>query len=131
MITRTTTFGGALLVLVGLFGFVAPGFLGLHLSPAHNLVFLFSGAASIYFSLFTPQASGRAFCIILGAFYDLLGLVGFLAGGLTSTMTIIPEWLVLGAMDHLAHIILGAVYLTVGWVSESSHRQLLGMANKS
>ena len=51
MITRTTTFGGAFLVLVGLLGFIAPGFMGLRLSLAHNLVFLVSGAVSIYCSL--------------------------------------------------------------------------------
>jgi hypothetical protein len=32
-ITKATTFGGAFLVLVGLLGFIAPGFMGMHLSP--------------------------------------------------------------------------------------------------
>src|SRR5437763_16763397 len=44
MITKTTTFGGALLVVTGLLGFAAPGFMGMHLSAAHNVVLLLSGA---------------------------------------------------------------------------------------
>ncbi|MBI2949190.1 MAG: DUF4383 domain-containing protein [Verrucomicrobia bacterium] len=131
MITRTTTFGGALLIMAGLFGFIAPGFMGLRLSPAHNLLFLVSGAVAIYFGLLTRQAAGRTFCIVFGAFYGLLGLAGLVAGGLNGPITIIPEALVLGTMDHVVHGILGAVFLTVGCVSETGHRQFIGAANKS
>ena len=130
MITRTTTFGGALLVLAGLIGFIFPDFMGMRLSGTHNLVFLVSGTASIYFGLLTPQAAGRTFCIVFGALYGLLGLAGFVGGGLNGPITIIPESLVLGTMDHVVHSILGAVFLTVGCVSETGHRQLLGAAQK-
>ena len=51
MVTRTTTLGGALLLVVGLLGFAVPGFMGMHLSALHNVVFLLSGAAAIYFGL--------------------------------------------------------------------------------
>lgn len=123
MVTKTATFGGVLLVLAGLFGFIAPGFLGLHLGAAHNLLFLVSGVAAIYFGLLTPQAAGRTFCIALGAFYGLLALAGLVVGGLNSAITIIPGALILGIMDHLAHLLLGAVFLFVGLVSETGHRQ--------
>ena len=71
----------------------------------------------MYFGLTATQAAGRTFCLVLGAVYGLLGLAGFVAGGTDYTFTIIPGALVLvlGTMDHLVHLILGAVFLSVGW----------------
>jgi len=120
MVTKTTTFGGALLVVTGLLGFIAPGFMGMHLSEAHNVVFLLSGALAIYFGLMATQAAGRTFCLVFGAVYSLLGLAGFVAGGAGYTFTMAPGALVLGTMDHLVHLILGAVFLSVGWVQKPS-----------
>jgi len=108
-ITKATTFGGAFLVLVGLLGFVVPGFMGMHLSPLHNAVLLLSGGVAIYFGLKATTVAARTFCIVFGALYGLLGVAGFVA------LTIIPGALVLGAMDHLVHLILGAIFLSVGW----------------
>ena len=118
IVTKTATFGGALLAVVGLLGFIAPGFMGMHLSAAHNVVFLLSGALAIYFGLIATQAAGRTFCIVFGTVYSLLGLAGFFAGGAGYTFTLIPGALVLGTMDHLMHLILGAVFLSVGWVQK-------------
>jgi hypothetical protein len=115
MVTKTTTFGGGLLVVTGLLGFIAPGFMGMHLSAAHNVVLLLSGALAIYFGLMATQAAGRTFCLVFGAVYGLLGLAGFFAGGTDYTFTVIPGALVLGTMDHLVHLIFGAVFLSVGW----------------
>ena len=114
MVTKTTTFGGALLIGTGLLGFIAPGFIGMHLSAAHNLLLLFSGALAIYFGLMATQAAGRTFCLVFGAAYGLLGLAGFVAGATDYTFTIIPGALVLGTMDHLVHLIFGVVFLSVG-----------------
>jgi hypothetical protein len=113
MVTKTTTFGGALLVVTGLLGFIAPGFMGMHLTAAHNVLLLFSGALAIYFGLKATPAAGRTFCLVFGAAYGLLGLAGFVAGG--TDYTIFPGALVLGTMDHLAHLILGVVFVAVGW----------------
>ncbi|HMJ64064.1 MAG TPA: DUF4383 domain-containing protein [Candidatus Binatia bacterium] len=114
MVTRTTTFGGALLVMLGLLGFAAPGFMGLHLNVVHNLALLFSGALAIYFGLKARLEAARAFCIVCGGLYGLLGLAGFVAGGPDYSFTIIPGTLVLGTSDHLIHLMFGAVFLSVG-----------------
>src|SRR5438445_1591394 len=115
VVTKTATFGGALLVVVGLLGFIAPGFMGMHLSAAHNVVLLLSGALAIYFGLMATSSAARTFCIVFGALYGVLGLVGFVSGGQNYTFTIIPGALVLGTMDHLVHLVLGAVFLSGGW----------------
>ena len=116
MITKTTVFGGAFLVLLGLLGFAAPGFIGMHLSVLHSVLLLLSGALAIYFGLKATPAATRTFCLVFGAVYGLLGLAGFVAGGPDYTFTIIPGALVLGAMDHALNLILGTVFLSVGWV---------------
>ena len=118
VVTKTATFGGALLVVVGLLGFIAPGFMGMHLSALHNVMVLLSGVVAIYFGLMATQATGRTFCLVFGAMFGLLGLAGFAAGGTDYTFTIIPGALVLGTMDHLVHLILGAIFLLVGWVQK-------------
>jgi hypothetical protein len=115
MITTTTIFGGALLVALGLLGFAAPGFMGMHLSVLRNVVLLLSGAVAIYFGMKATPAAARTFCLVFGALYGLLGLAGFVAGGPDHTFTIVPGALVLGTIDHLVHLILGAIFLSVGW----------------
>ena len=115
MVTKTTTFGGAFLIVVGLLGFAATGFMGMHLSALHNVVLLLSGAVAIYFGLKATPAAARTFCMLFGVLYGLLGLAGFVAGGPDYTFTIFPGALVLGAMDHMVHLSLGAIFLAVGW----------------
>ena len=105
---------------VGLLGFVAPGFMGMRLSALHNVMLLLSGVVAIYFGLMATSAAARTFCIVFGALSGVLGLVGFVSGGQNSTFTIIPGALVLGTMDHLVHLILGIVFLSVGWVKKSA-----------
>ena len=120
IVTKTTTFGGALLVVTGLLGFAAPGFMGMHLSALHNVLLLLSGAVAIYFGVKAAPMVARAFCLVFGTFYGLLGLMGFVAGGMDFALTIIPGALVLGTMDHLFHLILGATFLVVGWFERAA-----------
>jgi hypothetical protein len=106
---------GVLFLLVGLLGFAAPGMLGMHLSVAHNVVHLLSGALALYFGTKGTYDSARAFCIIFGIVYGLLGLIGFVAGGTDYEFTLIPNQLVLGKMDHIVHLILGIVFIVGGF----------------
>lgn len=103
---------GIVFILVGIAGFVAPSLLGAHLTFAHNIIHLFSGAIALYLGLAGTLAGARMFCIIFGIVYLLLGVAGFIAGtGAERMLTVIPDALVLGTMDHLIHIALGAVFL--------------------
>ena len=106
---------GVLFLLVGLLGFAAPGMMGMHLSVAHNVVHLLSGALALYFGTKGTYDSARAFCIIFGIVYGLLGLIGFVAGGTDYEFTLIPNQLVLGKMDHIVHVILGIVFIVGGF----------------
>src|ERR1041384_4291071 len=119
MAKRIATILGIAFILAGLVGFIAPGLLGFHLSIAHTVVHLVSGALALYFGLKGTLAQARLFCIVFGAVYGLLGIVGFFAGTPGSPsgghpgpaddrlFRVIPGTLELGTSDHVLHILLG------------------------
>lgn len=117
---------GVVFVIVGVAGFVAPNLLGTHLSLAHNLVHIISGAIALYFGFAGSASGARAFCLAFGAVYLLLGVVGFVMGsagaseitGMTHQDSrlwrVLPGTLELGQMDHIVHVLLGVVFLAGG-----------------
>ena len=132
MAKTVATLLGVLFILVGLIGFVAPGFVGAHLSTAHNLVHLISGAVSLYFGLKGTLAGARLFCIVFGLVYGLLGLAGFLLGGSgqhtiagithgtdSRLLQVIPGSLEFATMDHIIHLLLAVIYLIGGFATRA------------
>ena len=102
---------GIVFILVGLLGFAVPNLLGAHLNTAHNLVHLISGAISAYIGWQGTLSSAKMFGFIFGAVYLLLGVVGFALGTGADRMFDVAGILMLGTMDHVIHILLGAIYL--------------------
>jgi hypothetical protein len=112
MAKTIATILGAGFLLVGLLGFIAPTMMGMHLSPAHNIVHLVSGALALWIGLAGSYAAARSFCFFFGLVYGLLGVFGFLLGsGAERMFTVVPEQLMFGRMDHIVHIVLGALFL--------------------
>ena len=126
MANRIATILGIGFLLVGLLGFVMPGLLGAHLSIAHNLVHIVSGAAALWLGLKGSPQAAKTFCVVFGAVYLLLGVAGFVAGTDASPSTgiphgndtrmlkVIPGQLEFGTVDHVIHVLLGAVFLAGG-----------------
>jgi hypothetical protein len=121
---------GAVLLLVGIVGFVAPGLMGTHLSLVHNLVHIISGALALYLGLAGTLSAARAFCLAFGAVYLLLGICGFLIGGAgtpsmpnmaadTHLWKVLPNMLELGTMDHIIHLLLGILFLIGGLLTKT------------
>lgn len=109
---------GAVFILVGIVGFISHDFLGTHLGTVHNVVHLVSGAVSLYIGMKGTLSSARTFCIVFGAVYGLLGVVGFVAGqGGDRMLSVGP--LDLGTMDHAVHVLLGVVYLAGGFLTKA------------
>jgi hypothetical protein len=115
---------GAVFILIGLVGFIMPGFLGTHLSLTHNLVHIISGAVALYFGFAGSLAGARMFCIIFGIVYGLLGVCGFLLGTGPDRMfdALASLGLHLGTMDHVVHILLGIVFLIGGFLTKADVR---------
>ena len=123
---------GVVFILVGIIGFLAPGLLGLHLSLAHNLVHIISGALALYFGFAGTLSAARLFCIIFGVVYGLLGVAGFLLGSAgahsvdvpshgadSSLFKALPGSLELASMDHVVHLLLAVVFLIGGFLTKA------------
>src|SRR2546423_13573135 len=52
---------GVVFILVGIVGFIMPGFLGTHLSLTHNLVHIISGAVALYFGFSRSLSRAKMF----------------------------------------------------------------------
>jgi mannose/fructose/N-acetylgalactosamine-specific phosphotransferase system component IID len=127
---------GVVFLLVGIVGFIAPGFLGTHLSLAHNLVHIISGAIALYLGLAGSLHGARLFCLVFGAVYLLLAICGFLLGapavptvaGMASMGSdahlwkVLPGTLELGTMDHVVHVLLGLIFLIGGFLTKADVR---------
>jgi len=111
---------GLVLLLVGVLGFTTvlkP--LGAHLNPAHNAVHIVSGVIALYFGFAATMSAARAFDLLFGAVYLLLGVCGYLLGaGNMHTLHLGP--LELGNMDHMIHIALGALFLLGGLMTRKN-----------
>jgi serine/threonine protein kinase len=120
---------GIAFISLGLIGFAVPNLFGLHLSFAHNLVHLVSGATAFFFGWRGTLSGARRFCRIFGVAYLLLGVVGFLLGHpyydyyssysylRDLRMFFLIPGLPLGTMDHFLHMLLGGLFLIGGFVS--------------
>lgn len=110
---------GVVFILVGLAGFAKHDLLGAHLSAAHNVIHLVSGALALFFGLKGSLSGARMFCIIFGAVYLLLGIAGFALGsGEHRIFAVIPGTLELGTMDHVIHVALGVIFLIGGFITK-------------
>ena len=121
MAKRICTILGIVFLLVGVIGFVAPGFLGAHLTTPHNLVHIVSGAIALYLGLAGSLSAARLFCIIFGLVYLLLGIVGFLLGTGPDRLFDLAGILHLGTMDHIIHIALGIIFLIGGLLTKAGY----------
>lgn len=121
MANRVATILGVVFLLVGVLGFILPHALGAHLSLAHNIIHLVSGAVSLWLGLKGTPAAAKNFCITFGAVYLLLGLVGFFLGaGAERLLAVIPGQLELGTVDHVIHVVFGIVYLIGGFMTATA-----------
>lgn len=114
---------GIVFLIVGFAGFVMPNLLGTHLSLAHNLIHIISGAIALYFGVSGTLAGARTFCLVFGVVYLLLGVAGFVAGsGEDKMLSVIPGTLELGIADHGLHVLLGIVFLIGGLTTKAEVR---------
>lgn len=120
---------GILFVAIGLVGVIAPGFMRMHLSTAHNVIHLFSGALAIWCGYADDPKKSYGYAMGFGIVFGLLGLAGFFLGepgypGVghmeadENLLRIIPNVLEFGTVDHMIHLLIAAVLLigTYTWL---------------
>jgi len=104
---------GVVFLLVGLVGFAAPNLLSAHLSPAHNVVHIVSGAIALYLGFAGSLSGAKAFCLVFGVVYLALGILGMALGAGAERMWMVGP-LHFGTADHGIHILLGVIFLAGG-----------------
>src|SRR5215203_5309052 len=104
---------GVVLLLVGLVGFAAPEMLGAHLTKAHNVVHLVSGALALYFGFAGTLSGAKTFSLVFGVVYLALGILGMAIGTGADRMWMLGP-LHFGQADHGIHILLGVIFLAGG-----------------
>lgn len=109
---------GVAFLLIGICGFVAPTLMGFHLSPAHNVVHLVSGAAALYFGFGGSLSGAKMFCLVFGVVYLALGFLGMFVFGAGADKMWHVGPLALAQMDHFLHILLGVIFLAGGLLTK-------------
>ncbi|AHI06654.1 hypothetical protein BDW_10770 [Bdellovibrio bacteriovorus W] len=112
---------GALMVVLGLVGFVVQDLFGAHFTYAHNIIHIVAGGLAMWFG-FDSVANSRRYAYIAGAIFGVLGVLGFILGtvGIPSVPSLaedtylwrlIPGTLEFGVSDHILHCIYGVAFL--------------------
>lgn len=112
---------GVAFISVGFVGVLIPGFLGMHLSMAHNMIYIISGAISLW-SGYSNLNRSMSFCIGFGTLFGLLGIAGYILGepgypGVgnmeadQNLFRMIPNVLEFGTMDHIVQLLISAFLL--------------------
>ena len=91
-----------------------------------------SGIIALYLGFAGSWQAAKKFCIVFGAVYLLLGILGFVLGapgvpdmGMEkmgsdpNLWRVLPGTLELGRMDHIVHLLLGIVFLAGGFLSKN------------
>lgn len=107
---------GGLFVFMGILAIVA----NTHIDKYHNMMQLIWGVLALGASFMGAKVAGR-FCIGSGVFYLSLAILGLLFGNpaMNRAWPIGPMLLHTG--DHIYHLVLGAIFLGMGLLSERTH----------
>lgn len=102
---------GLVFIVIAIWGFITKhSVLIFHVNTAHNLVHLLSGVAALACG-FAGLKAARAFCIVFGAVYGVVAVLGFLG------VTPVIELLHLNMPDNWLHLFLAALFLATGLMS--------------
>lgn len=101
---------GAVLVLVGLLGFVNDPVLGIfEVDAVHNVIHLLTGGVLLAAAFMNNGVHVRMVNITLGAVYLLVAILGFVAPSLLGSI------MQYNAADNWLHLFLGVVLVGVGF----------------
>ncbi len=108
--TTSALIVGALLLLVGIVGFVNDPLLGLFdVNAAHNVVHVLTGAFGIVCAAWIGTGASRWFNRVSGIVYAAVAVLGF-AG-----VVAVIDLLTLNGADNWLHVILGVAQLVIGF----------------
>ena len=119
---------GAVLLLVGILGFISPltpsnNLLGIFaINPLHNVIHILSGVVGLAAGFAAGGAYARWYAGIFGAVYALVTVVGFIQG--STVLGLIP----VNTADNLLHTAITLSALAVYFTTRSPSRVAMATA---
>ena len=101
---------GAVLLVVGIVGFMTKDLMGMTFYPVHNIIHLASGALGLAAALAAGGAYSRQFAQVFGVVYTLVAVLGFVG-----IADLGPIQLGLNMPYSIVHIAVGLVGLAAGF----------------
>lgn len=105
---------GAVLLLVGICGFLTPSMLGMQFGKLHNSVHILSGLIGLYCGLASGGKNAGAYAKIFGAAYTVIALAGF--AGWNGALPIGNMSLHLSLAYNAVHAVVGVAGLAAGFM---------------
>lgn len=108
---------GAVLLLVGIVGFLTPDLMGLHFNTIHSVIHVASGVIGLAAATVGGGSKSRLFAQVFGVVYTIVAVAGFAGIGA------IVNLLALDTMYNVVHIAVGVLGLVAGFAGGAGAAQ--------
>lgn len=105
---------GAVLLIVGICGFLTPSMLGMTFGKVHNSIHILSGLIGLYCGVAGRGKNAGAYAKIFGLVYTLIAIAGF--AGWSGALHIANMSLHLSTAYNVVHVVVGIVGLAAGFL---------------
>ena len=122
---------GAVLVLVGLLGFVNDPILGIfEVNMIHNVVHLLSGAVLLGAAFMNNGANARITLLVLGVVYAIVAILGFVAPSVTNSL-LADDTTASMMADNVLHVLLAIVFIAVPLLVKENAPRTVGTTGRT
>lgn len=111
---------GAVLLLVGIVGFLTPDLMGLHFNTIHNVIHVASGVLGLAAATVGGGSKARLFAQVFGVVYTIVAVAGFAGIGM------VVDMLNLNTMYNIIHVAVGVLGLVAGFMGGAGQAKAAG-----
>jgi hypothetical protein len=108
---------GAVLLLVGIVGFVTSDFMGMHFNMVHNVIHVASGVIGLAAATMGGGSKSRLFAQVFGAVYTIVAIAGF--AGIGAIVSLLD----LNMSYNIVHVAVGVLGLAAGFMGGAGAAQ--------
>ena len=112
---------GAVLLLVGICGFLTKSMMGLEFHMAHNIIHLATGIIGLWAAMASGGRNAGMFAKVFGVVYTLVAVMGF--AGISDLGSI---KLGLNTMYNVIHLVVGLLGMAVGFMGGAAKASAAG-----
>jgi hypothetical protein len=108
---------GAVLLLVGIVGFVTSDFMGMHFNMVHNVIHVASGVIGLAAATMGGGSKSRLFAQVFGVVYTIVAIAGF--AGIGAIVSLLD----LNMSYNIVHVAVGVLGLVAGFMGGAGAAQ--------